>query len=301
MLHARLLRYLDEVARSGSIRKASNRLNVASSAINRQILALEQEIGSPIFERLPRGLRLTAAGELLINHVRQTLKDHERVRTRIEALRGLRRGDVTLVTTSGIAEGFLARVIERFAAAHPGIKLRVLTLPRDNTIAAVVSGEADIALAYNLENNPRLSTFLRYEFRLGAVMAPDHPLARRTALRLAECFDYPMVIADPSMTIRDVLESVADLDYDLSLAIETNSIGLMKRLAQTRPNITFLNSVDIGEELRAGKLKLVPVREVDGKPQVLSLVHRAKGPLESAASLLASDIRAAIDEGAPVS
>lgn len=294
MLHARLLRYLDEVARSGSIRKASSRLNVASSAINRHILALEQEIGSPIFERLPRGLRLTAAGELLINHVRQTLKEHERVRTRIEALRGLRRGDVTIVTTTGIAAGFLAPVIERFTVAHPGIKLRVLTLPRDNTIAAVVSGEADIALAYNLENNPRLSTFLRSEFRLGAVMAPDHPLAHRTLLRIAECFDYPMIIADPSMSIRDVLESFADLDYDLSLAIETNSIGLMKRLAQTKPNITFLNSVDVGEELRAGVLKVVPVREIDSKPQVLSLVHRAKGPLESAANLLASAIKAAI-------
>jgi DNA-binding transcriptional LysR family regulator len=300
MLHARLLRYLDEVARCGSIRKASDRLNIASSAINRQILALEQDIGSPIFERLPRGLRLTAAGELLINHVRQTLKDHERVRTRIEALRGLRRGDVTLVTTSGIAEGFLARVIERFSVAHPGIKLRVLTLPSDNIISAVVSGEADIALAYNLENNPRLSTFLRYEFRLGAVMAPDHPLARRTSLRLAECFDYPMIIADPAMTIRDVLESVADLDYDLSLAIETNSIGLMKRLAQSKPNITFLNLVDIGEELRIGKLNLVPVREIDSKPQVLSLVHRSRGPLESAASLLAGDIKTAIEAGTPL-
>lgn len=298
MLHARLLRYLDEVARCGSIRKASGRLNIASSAINRQILALEEDIGSPIFERLPRGLRLTAAGEILINHVRQTLKEHERTRTRIEALRGLRRGDVTIVTTSGIAEGFLARVVDRFTVAHPGIKVRVLTLPRDNTIAAVVSGEADIALAYNLENNPRLATYLRAEFRLGAVMAPAHPLAKRTALRLAECFDYPMVIADPTMTIRDVLESVTDLEYDPNLAIETNSIGLMKRLAQTSPNITFLNPIDIAEELRAGLLTLVPVREIDGKPQVLSLVHRARGPLESATNLLASEIKAALQEGA---
>jgi DNA-binding transcriptional LysR family regulator len=297
MLHARLLRYLDEVARSGSIRKASTRLNVASSAINRQILALEQEIGSPIFERLPRGLRLTTAGEILIGHVRQTLKEHDRVRTRIEALRGLRRGDVTIVTTSGIAEGFLGGVVEKFAVAHPGIKVRVLTLPRDSTIASVVSGEADIALAYNLENNPRLTTFMQTEFRLGAVMAPQHPLARRTSLRLVECFDYPMVIADPSMTIRDVLEAGADLDYDLSLAIETNSIGLMKRLAQTAPNITFLNSIDIGEELRAGTLKLVPVREIDSKPQVLSLVHRSRGALESAANLLAGDIQTALNEG----
>ena len=62
MLHGRLLRYLDEVARSGSIRKAADRLNVAASAINRQILSLEAELDTPLFERMPGGLRLTASG-----------------------------------------------------------------------------------------------------------------------------------------------------------------------------------------------------------------------------------------------
>jgi DNA-binding transcriptional LysR family regulator len=60
------IRYFDEVARQGSIRKAADRLNVAPSAVNRQILKLEDELGAPLFERLPRGLRLTAAGEILI-------------------------------------------------------------------------------------------------------------------------------------------------------------------------------------------------------------------------------------------
>jgi len=297
MLHARLLRYLDEVTRSGSIRKAANRLNVASSAVNRQILSLERDIGSPIFERLPRGLRLTAAGEMLISHVRQTLKEHDRVRGRIEALKGLRRGDVTLVTSAGIAGGFLAPIVARFRATHRGIKLRVLTLPRESIVAAVVSGEADMALSYNLPNNPRLSTFLRFTYRLGAVMAPDHPLAGRVSLRLAECFEYPIVISDSSMSIRDVLESAADLDDDLRLAIETNSVELMKRIAQTAPNLTFLNGADIGEEARAGKLKLVPVREIESKPQVLSLVHRSRGALDPAANLLANDIQASLEDG----
>src|SRR5258708_38881695 len=78
MLHSRMLRYLDEVARCGSIRQAAERLNVASSAINRQILALEAELGTPIFHRLPRRLRLTATGEVVISHVRETLKEHRR-------------------------------------------------------------------------------------------------------------------------------------------------------------------------------------------------------------------------------
>ena len=79
MLHSRLLNYIDEVARTGSIRKAANHLNVAASAISRQILALETQLGTPIFQRLPKKLVLTAAGEVLIGHVRQTLKESERL------------------------------------------------------------------------------------------------------------------------------------------------------------------------------------------------------------------------------
>src|SRR5258708_13945765 len=95
MLHSRMLRYLDEVARCGSIRQAAERLNVASSAINRQILALEAELGTPIFHRLPRRLRLTATGEVVISHVRETLKEHRRGQKRHPQLQGPSVGQLT--------------------------------------------------------------------------------------------------------------------------------------------------------------------------------------------------------------
>ena len=122
MLHARILTYLDEVARLGSIRKAAARLNVASSAINRQILALETELGAPIFERMPRRLRLTSAGEILIMHVRETLKSSQRAAAQIEALKGLQRGEATIATMNGLAGRSFARVCCQGAggtSAHP--------------------------------------------------------------------------------------------------------------------------------------------------------------------------------------
>ena len=69
-LQPRVLKILDAVIRAGSMRKAAAQLNVSPSSLNRQILALEDEIGAPIFERLPRNLRLTASGELIILHMR---------------------------------------------------------------------------------------------------------------------------------------------------------------------------------------------------------------------------------------
>ena len=133
-------------ARSGRRRR---RLNVASSAINRQILALEKELGAPIFERMPRRLRLTATGEVLIAHVRETLKSHQRVEAHIEALKGLTRGEVTIATMNGLAAGPLPRFLNSILDTHPRVHVRLRVLPLDQMTNAVLTGEADMALSYN--------------------------------------------------------------------------------------------------------------------------------------------------------
>ena len=84
MNHLRHLRYIDEIARCGSIRLAAERLHVAASAVNRRLLDVEDELGTPVFERLPRGMRLTAAGERFLDRARNVLRELEAVhRTQI--------------------------------------------------------------------------------------------------------------------------------------------------------------------------------------------------------------------------
>ncbi|MER6899990.1 LysR family transcriptional regulator, partial [Amycolatopsis sp. NPDC000740] len=98
MLHSRLLQYIDEVARLGSIRAAGARLHVAPSAINRQILLLEAELGQPLFDRLPRGMRPTPAGEALLAHVRRTLQQYRETVADIRDLHALGSGEVVIAT-----------------------------------------------------------------------------------------------------------------------------------------------------------------------------------------------------------
>ncbi len=295
MLHGRMLRYLDEIVRSGSIRKASARLNVASSAINRQLLALEAELGAPLFERLPRGLRLTAAGEMLIAHVRQTLKDHDRLRRRIEGLKGLRHGKVAIGTVSGLASGLLSTVVADFRVKHPFIRITVRNASLDALIAAVLSGDLDLVLAYNLPRHPRLRVLADVGCPLGAVVAPDHPLARETKLRLADCLDYPLVLPDPSVTIRMILDEVIPPQPEILPVLESNSTDLLKKLAREAPHLTFLNEVDVAEELRQRKLVFIPVQELAARPQSLILAQRTKAPLEGLADLLVRALQAELD------
>ena len=132
LMHAAVLRYFDHVAREGSIRRAAEALNVASSAVNRQILKLEQEIGTPLFERLRSGVRLTAAGEVLLQHARGTLSDYQRTRLEIAGLSGTVTGHVQIVCLESLVLRFMPQVVEeliralqdpaaRLLRVHPGV------------------------------------------------------------------------------------------------------------------------------------------------------------------------------------
>ena len=92
MLQLGHLRYFYAVSQTRSIRKAADSLRVAQSAVSRQVKALEDELGVALFERHPRGVRLTDAGQILAKYAQQTILDLERIRSEIDDLRHLRRG-----------------------------------------------------------------------------------------------------------------------------------------------------------------------------------------------------------------
>lgn len=86
--HSAAIHYFDAVRRCGSIREAARQLNVVSSAVNRQILKLEDEVGAPLFNRVPSGMVLTHAGELFSRHISLVLRDTKRLQNELDALKG---------------------------------------------------------------------------------------------------------------------------------------------------------------------------------------------------------------------
>ena len=288
MLHSRLLSYVDEVARTGSIRKAASHLNVAASAISRQILALETQLGTPLFQRLPKKLILTAAGEVLIGHIRQTLKELTRAQAKIEELKGLRRGEITVALMSGLASNLVPGTVKQFRQANPRVKL-ILTLFNTGAEiqAAVAAGEADLGIGFDFTKDSNLKVLARTQGKLGAVMAPSHPLAKRTSIRLSDCIDYPLVIADDSSAIRPYLNAAfSRASLDPQPIIETNAIEIMRHAAILENGITFLTPFDIEFERRAGRLVYVPVRELSNDTQTLVLIGHERGT-SAIASVLA--------------
>lgn len=295
MLHSRLLRYIDEVARCGSIRAAGERLHVAPSAINKHVLQLEEEIGEPLFERLPRGLRPTPAGEILLAHVRRTMLEYRQVEAEIRDLKTLQGGEVIIATMTGLASGIVSASAVSFYAQHPQIQLSIRIMPAHDILAAVLGGEADLGLGFNLPPSPQLENLWEMDTSLGAVISPRHALAAMEAIPLAHCAAYPLIFADRAMLIHGI---IADTFMQAGLSVEpafrTNSIETMKRLAAASDSIAFLSKFDIAEEYHAGQLVYRPIRDRAFSRNVLSLVRREKHGRGLASLLYAEEIMGAL-------
>lgn len=294
-MHARVLRYLDEVVRCGSIRKAAEYLHVAPTAVNRQILDLEAELGAPLFDRIHNRLRLTPLGEMVLTHVRSTLREHAALRERIADFKGMRRGEITVAATSGLAGSLLSSLVHDFRSAHPGMAVRVIDLPTDAIVAAVEAAEVDLGLAYDLPQRPGLRMLAASEWQIGAVLPTKHPLAHHSSLLLSECVGHPLILPAPSLTIRSLLnEAFARSAIEVTPVAESTSMALMWRLVMLGEGIALLNALDVLEELDRGALSFVPLRDVHPQRQTLMLFARKGAELSTAAELMAASIETAL-------
>ena len=242
MNHLRLLRYVDEVARVGSIRQAAERLHVAPSAVNRRIQDIEDELGTPVFERLPRGMRLTAAGELFVRYIRGRAADLERVRSEIEELQGLRRGSVRLVASQALAPRFLPGVISEFRKTHPLVGFDVRIGDHVQAASALRSFETDLALVFNLAPEADIQRAIVVEQKLMAILHAKHPLAGSGAasLRLRDCAEYPVVLPNRDTGGRQLLERfLARSSTKLNAMVESNSFEFLRGCLEDRQSISF--------------------------------------------------------------
>ena len=263
MKHLRILRYVDEVARTGSIRKAADHLNVTASAVNRRIMELEEELGAALFERRPRGVRLTAAGEVFVSYLRQQDGDVDRMRSQIEDLKGMRRGTVRIACSQALALDFLPREIAEFRNRHPLVAFDVKVLDHEQAMAALAAYEVDLVLVFRPPFMPNFQPLMSLEQRLVAVMSVDHPLAGRRTIRLRDCAAHPVALPERSIGGRQLLDEVcARRGISFQIAAESNSFELLRSLVTQTKLISF--QIRVGTMPDGNRLGLV-ARDIDDR------------------------------------
>ena len=253
-MHASVLRYFLEVARCGSIRKAAQRLFVASSAVNRKILQLEQELGTELFDRLPTGMRLNAAGESVLRHVRTTLHDFELLRSELDAQKGERTGHIAVVAMDSLFVDVLPATVEAFAEEFPAVTFTLLAMSPTEVPPKVAAGEADIGICFVTRAPAGTEIVASAAFPIGVVMAPSHPLASHAQVRYEDCRAFPMLLSHGRWPIYDTLApAFAEFWDSIEPRISSNASPLLKRSVIAGRGIAFFSRLGFVREIAAGE------------------------------------------------
>ena len=259
-LHARAIRYFDMIRRCGSIRDAARQLHVASSAVNRQLLQLEESLGTPLFERMPTGLRLTPAGEVFSRHVITVLQDEQRLSSELEMLRGVRRGAVSVAAVEGLNADLMPAVLTQMHRQYPTVQIQVRTCGSEQAAQAVVQAEADVGIGFSVRRHDGLRQCTVGRFMLGAIVPPEHPLARLPRVDFASCAAYPLILPAPTLSMHQLLQPViAHHKRGQQVLLETSSVELAKSLVERGVGLFFQSRLGLERELREGRLVHVPL------------------------------------------
>jgi DNA-binding transcriptional LysR family regulator len=256
------LRYFGAVVQHGSIRAAAEALHVAQSAVSRQLQSLEQELDVQLIERRARGIAPTPAGELLYRYWRDANFHMERLRSEIDALQGLRRGNVRIATVESLTTGLLPDAIDTFRALHPGITFEVLMSGSDGVAQAVRSGEAEMGFGLNLGSSPEFNVVHRVREPILAVMSPKHALATARTLTLSRIAGWPIALSMRRNGIRQLVEAAATAaGITIEPALVTNSVELQHRFARTGQGIAFLPRLPCLQSIKSGLLAAVQISD----------------------------------------
>ena len=246
MRHLKLLTHVVEVARMGSIRKAAEHLNLTPSAMNRRIQDLEAEVGTPLFERRPRGVQIDHRGR----DVRALCPQPDR-RRRADAVAG--RGFARLAARTGAD-----RLQPGAGAGFPGVAHRAFpeaasegdcsickVMDHDRALSALAAYDVDLALIYRPAMWPSLRVIASIPQRLVVIVRSDHPLAAKKVVRLSECAEYPAALPDRTLSGRQILDEVTTRrDLRFNTMAESNSFEMLRGLVFRCNMISF--QIEIG-------------------------------------------------------
>lgn len=290
------LKYFHAVARTRSIRGAAEMLNVAQSAVSRQIKNLEAALGVTLFDRHPRGVRLTDAGQILAQYAQQTILNFERARSEIDDLRALRRGTINICTVEAGILDIVPQVVANFRRLHPSVKFAIQVRGTQSVVEALLNDESDIGLAFNTPKHPEIRFVARREQRLHAVVSPDHPIAKKTSITMSELKDQPTGLPDTSFGIRQLVNDIRKMPEREEDVFTTNSIQALASFARLKMGVAFLPFFAIRREVEEGRLVAIPVADRAAKRTSADLIVHAGRRLPVAAEEFLRHIGAALKQ-----
>jgi DNA-binding transcriptional LysR family regulator len=241
-MELRQLHYFVAIAEEGQFTRAAARVSVAQPAVSAQIRRLERELGERLFVRDPQGATLTDAGEAFLPHARAALTAAARGRDTIASLQGKLQGRLT-VGVAGPVDDRLAAAIGEFHRTHPAIEIALTNQQNEPLLAGVANAEFDAAIvgvgAQPLP--PGVAARVVATEPLALAVAPDHALASRKTIAIADLRDVPMITLVPGSGLRAVLEQACrTAGFSPRITAETGELPSLVELVAAGLGVALL-------------------------------------------------------------
>ena len=191
-MNLRRLRAFAAIADVGGFARAAARVNLSQPALSRQIHALEEELGVPLFDRIGRRVQLTSQGEDLLRRCRRLLADADSLGERARSLNAGKSGILRVGATPQVIESLLAEFMARHRRRHPGVEVHLVEEGGARMAERLARGE--VHLACMPAGDPRFQGRLLAPMHLLVVLPQEHRLRRRAACEIAELAEEPLLV-----------------------------------------------------------------------------------------------------------
>ena len=270
-----------EVAHAESFSAAAARLFVTQPAVSKRIAALEEELGTPLFDRSGRRVRLTDAGRALEPLARRLVNEAADIKRLVSNLSSRVEGTLLMATSHHVGLHRLPPVLKAYARSFPEVRLDIRFMDSESACREVELGELELAVVTLPDRSRRLRTRDLWEDRLRFVAGRDHPLVGGDSVTLEQVVAHPAVLPSTATYTRGILDAaVAGAGLSLRVAMSTNYLETLKMLAATGLGWTLLP-----ETMVDGEVAEIPVRDVDLRRR-LGAVTREGSTLSNAAQAM---------------
>ena len=258
-MELRHLRYFIRAAELLHFTRAAESLYISQPTLSVHIQQLEEELGTPLFARIGRHVRLTEAGEVLLNRARQAIRELEIATEEIDGLVGLLRGNLRVAALFAFSEKLLPAWLASFNAAHPDVHVIARSAVSDDIEQGVVDGTVDLGFSFLPVDHDEIQSEELFTERIALVVSKEHPFAKREEVSIKDCTNLAVALASRRIVARRLLdESLAQSEVSLNVVVEFDDLHALLEIVRMGTLATFLTPIAVGEQ---PELRMFPIED----------------------------------------
>ncbi|MBI2167019.1 MAG: LysR family transcriptional regulator [Candidatus Omnitrophica bacterium] len=262
-MEIRELKIFRDIAQEKNFVKAAKLNFLTQPSISSHLKHLEEELGVRLFERVPRKVKLTHEGELLLPHVEEVLLKCGNLKTLISRLSGIPKGDIRIATVYSIGMYELAPALKQFIRTYPDIHVHLQYRRSDIIYDLLLEDKIDLGMVAYPEDRVKIKVTPFGNDHLVLITPPHHPLAKQKSIRLKRIEGENFIAFDSGIPTRETVDQTLEQrGIKVQVRMSNENIDTLKRAVEVGLGISIVPSKTITEEVRKGTLKSVHLSDV---------------------------------------